>query len=179
MYTQAWAFCNINNFVICDCVLQSTTASWVLKGLYNTLSLICYYILYFVKPILARLNCTQVDNWLHNTASSHRRSDLRYFCTESPEAEFLDVIGTKVSLHSFLLAIHRIVQVDNWLHITASSHRRPDVRYFLHWTPWGRIFWRNWDKSLQSIPPCYSQSPLLTDSLPSPHPLSQSGLKLL
>ncbi len=36
----------------------------------------------------------------------------------------------------------------------------------------GRILGRNWDKSLQSFPPCYSQLPLLTD-------LSKSGLKLV
>ncbi len=31
----------------------------------------------------------------------------------------------------------------------------------------GRILGRNWDKSLKSFPPCYSQSPLLTPSPPS------------
>ncbi len=40
----------------------------------------------------------------------------------------------------------------------------------------GRILERIWDKSLKSFPPCYSQSPLLTDSHP---PLSKSGLKLV
>jgi hypothetical protein len=30
----------------------------------------------------------------------------------------------------------------------------------------GRILGRNWDKSLKSFPPCYSQSPLLTDFSP-------------
>jgi hypothetical protein len=30
----------------------------------------------------------------------------------------------------------------------------------------GRILGRNWDKSLKSFPPCYSQSPLLTDFTP-------------
>ncbi len=44
----------------------------------------------------------------------------------------------------------------------------------------GRILGRHWDKSLKSFPPCYSQSPLLTN-LPPPHPppLSRSGLKLV
>ncbi len=42
----------------------------------------------------------------------------------------------------------------------------------------GRILGRNWDKSLKSFPPCYSQSPLLTDFTPHP-PLSKSGLKLV
>ena len=37
----------------------------------------------------------------------------------------------------------------------------------------GRILGRNWDKSLKSFLPCYSQSPLLTP------PLSKSGLKLV
>ncbi len=32
----------------------------------------------------------------------------------------------------------------------------------------GRILRRNWDKSLKSFPPCYSQSPLLTDFTPPP-----------
>jgi hypothetical protein len=32
----------------------------------------------------------------------------------------------------------------------------------------GRILGGNWDKSLQSFPPCYSQSPLLTDLTPPP-----------
>jgi hypothetical protein len=40
----------------------------------------------------------------------------------------------------------------------------------------GRILGRNWDKSLKSFPPCYSQLPLLTD-FTSPH--SKSGLKLV
>ena len=30
----------------------------------------------------------------------------------------------------------------------------------------GQILGRNWDKSLKSFPPCYSQSPLLTDFTP-------------
>jgi hypothetical protein len=42
----------------------------------------------------------------------------------------------------------------------------------------GRILRRNWDKSLTSFPPCYSQSPLLTDFTPPPF-LSKSGLKLV
>jgi|LakMenE01Jun11ns_1017448.scaffolds.fasta_scaffold8432406_1 hypothetical protein len=41
----------------------------------------------------------------------------------------------------------------------------------------GRILGRNWDTILKSFPPCYSQSPLLTDLLPPP--LSKSGLKLV
>jgi hypothetical protein len=41
----------------------------------------------------------------------------------------------------------------------------------------GRILGHYWDKSLKSFPPCYSQSPLLTD-LP-PLPPSKSGLKLV
>jgi hypothetical protein len=44
----------------------------------------------------------------------------------------------------------------------------------------GRILGRNWDKSLQSVPPCYSQSPLITDfTPPSPPPPNKSGLKLV
>ncbi len=39
----------------------------------------------------------------------------------------------------------------------------------------GRILGRNWDKSLESFPPCYSQSPLVT----VPPTLSKSGLKLV
>jgi hypothetical protein len=38
----------------------------------------------------------------------------------------------------------------------------------------GRILRRNWDKILKSFPPCYSQSPLLTDPPPS-----KCGLKLV
>ncbi len=41
----------------------------------------------------------------------------------------------------------------------------------------GRILGRNWDKSLKSFPPCYSQSPLVTDFIPPPP--SKSGLKLV
>ncbi len=37
----------------------------------------------------------------------------------------------------------------------------------------GRILGHNWDKSLKSFPPCYSQSPLLR-ILPSPHPLPRA-----
>ncbi len=45
---------------------------------------------------------------------------------------------------------------------------------------WGRILGRNWDKSLRSFPPCYSQSPLQMDSTPPPPPpVSKSGLKLV
>jgi hypothetical protein len=41
----------------------------------------------------------------------------------------------------------------------------------------GQILGRNWDKSLQRFPPCYSKSPLLRILLlPS---LSNSGLKLI
>jgi hypothetical protein len=43
---------------------------------------------------------------------------------------------------------------------------------------WGRILGRNWGKILKSFPPCYLQSPLLTDFTPLP-PLSKSGLKLV
>ncbi len=43
---------------------------------------------------------------------------------------------------------------------------------------WGRILGRNWDKSLQSFPPCCSQSPLITGFTSSP-PLNESGLKLI
>jgi hypothetical protein len=45
----------------------------------------------------------------------------------------------------------------------------------------GRILGRNWEKSLKSFSPCYSnsQSPQLTDFTPSPPPLSKSGLKLV
>jgi hypothetical protein len=41
----------------------------------------------------------------------------------------------------------------------------------------GRIPGRNWDQRLRSFPPCYAQSPLLTDLLPPP--LNKSGLKLV
>jgi hypothetical protein len=44
----------------------------------------------------------------------------------------------------------------------------------------GQILGRNWEKSLTSFPPCYSQSPLQTDfTPPSPPPLSKSGFKLV
>jgi hypothetical protein len=32
----------------------------------------------------------------------------------------------------------------------------------------GRILGRNWDKSLKSFLPCFSQSPLIADSTPPP-----------
>ncbi len=35
----------------------------------------------------------------------------------------------------------------------------------------------NWDKSLKSFPPCWSQSPRLTDFTPHPPPPRKSGLK--
>ncbi len=41
----------------------------------------------------------------------------------------------------------------------------------------GRILGRNWNKNLKSFPPCYSQSPLLTD-FTHPPPL-KSGFKLV
>ncbi len=37
----------------------------------------------------------------------------------------------------------------------------------------------NWDKSLKSFPPCYSQSPLLTDCTPPPPLEQENGLKLV
>ncbi len=37
----------------------------------------------------------------------------------------------------------------------------------------GRILGRNWDKSLKSLPSCYSQSPLLKDFTPPPPLLEQ------
>ncbi len=40
----------------------------------------------------------------------------------------------------------------------------------------GRILGRNRDKSVTSFPPCYSQSPLLSDFTPTPRPPSKSGL---
>jgi hypothetical protein len=46
----------------------------------------------------------------------------------------------------------------------------------------GHILGRNWDKSLQSFPPCYAQSPLLTDFTPpppTPPPPSKIGLKMV
>jgi hypothetical protein len=43
----------------------------------------------------------------------------------------------------------------------------------------GRILGRNRDKNLKSFPPCYSQSPLLTDFTPPPPSLSKSALKLV
>jgi hypothetical protein len=42
----------------------------------------------------------------------------------------------------------------------------------------GHILGRNWDKSLKSFPPCYSQSPLLTAFTSHP-PLRKSRLKLV
>jgi hypothetical protein len=42
----------------------------------------------------------------------------------------------------------------------------------------GRILGRNWDKSLTSFPPCYSQSPLLTD-FTSPTPWSEVARNIL
>jgi hypothetical protein len=41
----------------------------------------------------------------------------------------------------------------------------------------GRILERNWDKSLKSFLPCYSQSPLLTDFTP-PSPLEQKWFEI-
>ncbi len=58
----------------------------------------------------------------------------------------------------------------------------PPPLYHMYFYSRGRILGRNWGKSLKSFPPCYSQSPLLTDFTPPPHPaphLSKSGLKLV
>jgi hypothetical protein len=43
----------------------------------------------------------------------------------------------------------------------------------------GRILGRNWDKSLKSFPPYYSQFPLPKEFTPPPPPLSKGGLKLV
>ncbi len=42
-----------------------------------------------------------------------------------------------------------------------------------------RIRGRQWDKSLESFSPCYSQSPLLTDLLLLPPPPSKRDLKMI
>ncbi len=42
-----------------------------------------------------------------------------------------------------------------------------------------RLLGRNWEKSLESFPPCESQSPLLTDFTPPTPFLSKSGFKLV
>ncbi len=65
-----------------------------------------------------------------------------------------------------------------FLGVTFSSYRRwfhPLCSYMYH-SNRGRILGRNWDKSLKSFPPCYSQSPLQTDFTP-PYPLEQTGLQ--
>ncbi len=54
-----------------------------------------------------------------------------------------------------------------------------ETRMLVKLTFRGRILGRNWDKSLKSFPPCYSQSPLPTDFTPLPHSLEQKWLKLV
>jgi hypothetical protein len=45
---------------------------------------------------------------------------------------------------------------------------------------WGRILGLNWDKILKrSFPPCFSQSPVLTDFTPPPPPPDKTDLKLV
>jgi hypothetical protein len=56
----------------------------------------------------------------------------------------------------------------------------PFVQYFIMFSLYGgRIHRRNWDKSLKSFPPYYSQSPLLTGFTTPPPPPTKSGLKLV
>ncbi len=67
---------------------------------------------------------------------------------------------------------HFSTQETPWI----TQKEDPRTRFLLSWV---RILGRKWDKSLQSFPPCYSQSPLLMDFTPPAPPLSKSGLKLV
>ncbi len=94
----------------------------------------------------------------------------------SAKAEFLDVIGTKVS-RVFLLAVHSLYSQVSLIYIIYS-------RYSLLCTInasqcRGRILGSNLDKSLKIFPPCCSQSPLLRILLLNSPPPSKSGLKLV
>ncbi len=82
------------------------------------------------------------------------------------EAEYLDVIGTKVLV--FLLAIHSHLYNFVLRFWFLQTHATSDSFYRR------RILGRNWDKSLKSFASFYSQSPLVTNFTP---PTSQSGLK--
>jgi hypothetical protein len=63
------------------------------------------------------------------------------------------------------------------LHTCMISSIRGEQASREHKRFWGRILGRNWDKSLKSFPPRYSQSPLLTDLNP-PSP-SKGDFKLV
>ncbi len=69
----------------------------------------------------------------------------------------------------------RIVVGSNQPHFRMVSSGNCTVTF------WGRIFGRNWDKSLRTFPRCYSLSPLLTDFTPCPQtaPSSRRTLKIL
>jgi hypothetical protein len=54
-----------------------------------------------------------------------------------------------------------------------------DVLYVQAEVERGLILGRNWDKGLKNFPPCFSQSPLLTDFPPPPLPPSKRGLELV
>ncbi len=64
------------------------------------------------------------------------------------------------------------VHYEAWL--TIETYLRVCTRHVAR----GRILGRNWDKNFNSYPPCYSQSPLLTDLTPPPL-LSKNGMKLV
>jgi len=59
---------------------------------------------------------------------------------------------------------HQLVQVQDSLLVREGGEGRGPYR--------GRILGLNWDNSLKSFPPCYSQLPLLTVTAP-PSPLEQ------
>ncbi len=105
-----------------------------------------------------------------------RRSLVRNAFAPDP-SEFPNIWG-KFSLLFYQCAGNRAIK-GAYKPGTARSCRDRDVACRNAMNPESicKILGRNWDKSLQSFPPWYSQSPLLTDfiSLPS---LEQKCLKL-
>ncbi len=59
-----------------------------------------------------------------------------------------------------------VIDYDEFLLLGKLLHQEVHLKFLLLYR--GRILGRNWDKSLKSSPPCYSQSPLLKDFAPPP-----------
>jgi hypothetical protein len=77
----------------------------------------------------------------------------------------------------FFTIVKSLLNFFKQLLLTRPCIHVPKVRAFI--VSGGRILGRNWDKSLKSFPPRYSQSPPLPDLPPSLPSWSKSGLKLV
>ncbi len=89
---------------------------------------------------------------------------------KKPQLYYRIVLIKTVRPSKIFISIHCPFQRKKSLSATVISLMHSWHSYFTLYR--GRILGRNWDKSLKSLPPCYSQSPLLTNFTP-PSPWSK------